>query len=128
MAVMATSTTCFFLLASWLCLCSHARVPPSLRSNATAGDELALLSVKSMLRSNDSLDSWNTSSHFCSWPGVFCGSRHPDRVVALRMPAFNLSGRISPSLGNLSFLRELDLRDNLIAGEIPPELGCSSST
>uniref|UniRef100_A0A0E0MGF7 Leucine-rich repeat-containing N-terminal plant-type domain-containing protein n=1 Tax=Oryza punctata TaxID=4537 RepID=A0A0E0MGF7_ORYPU len=30
---------------------------------------------------------------------------------------------ISPSLGGLSFLRELDLGDNRLAGQIPPELG-----
>ncbi|KAK3118951.1 hypothetical protein QOZ80_9BG0711210 [Eleusine coracana subsp. coracana] len=124
MAVVGASATCFFLLSSWLCLCSNARLSPPPESNATAADELALLSFKSLLNSfNGSLDSWNTSSHFCSWPGIACGHRHPDRVVALRVPEFNLSGRISPSLGNLSFLRELDLRDNLLIGEIPPELG-----
>ncbi|GJN04586.1 hypothetical protein PR202_ga22149 [Eleusine coracana subsp. coracana] len=124
MAVVGASATCFFLFSSWLCLCSNARLSPPPESNATAADQLALLSFKSLLNSfNGSLDSWNTSSHFCRWPGVACGRRHPERVVALRMPEFNLSGRISPSLGNLSFLRELELRDNLLSGEIPPKLG-----
>uniref|UniRef100_A0A0E0MGF8 Receptor kinase-like protein Xa21 n=1 Tax=Oryza punctata TaxID=4537 RepID=A0A0E0MGF8_ORYPU len=118
---------CFLLV----CLCSHALAssrPPPVSSNATtkAADELALLSIKSMLSSPSSspLASWNnTSIHYCSWPGVVCSRRHPDRVAALHMGSFNLSGTISPSLANLSFLRELDLAENQLAGEIPPELG-----
>ncbi|XP_062198033.1 receptor kinase-like protein Xa21 isoform X1 [Phragmites australis] len=119
-------TAALFFCFSLLCLCSHARVPPgsSSSSNATAGDELALLSFKSMLSSGPSslLASWSMSSHYCSWPGVVCGRQHPDRVVALRLGSFNLSGRISPFLGNLSFLQKLDLRNNQLVGQIPPEL------
>ncbi|XP_037480139.1 receptor kinase-like protein Xa21 [Triticum dicoccoides] len=110
---------CFFSLS---CICSHARLPPSPRSSNAAADELALLSFKSMLSSR-LLDSWNTSSHYCSWPGVACGRRHPHRVISLHTGSFNLSGHISPFLGNLSFLRELDLRDNQLIGQVPPELG-----
>ncbi|KAL6654826.1 hypothetical protein ACP70R_008291 [Stipagrostis hirtigluma subsp. patula] len=107
---------------SLLWLCSHALLSPG-SNNST--DELALLSFKSKLSLGPSsfLASWNTSSHFCSWPGVVCGRRHPDRVVALRMGSFNLSGCISPFLGNLSFLKELDLHDNQLAGLVPSELG-----
>ncbi|EAY81359.1 hypothetical protein OsI_36531 [Oryza sativa Indica Group] len=124
--------TCFLLV----CLCSHALAspppPPSpspVSSNGAtkATDELALLSIKSMLSSPSSspLASWNSTSsiHHCSWPGVVCSRRHPGRVAALRMASFNLSGAISPFLANLSFLRELDLAGNQLAGEIPPEIG-----
>ncbi|KAJ1276041.1 hypothetical protein BS78_05G183700 [Paspalum vaginatum] len=38
------------------------------------------------------------------------------------MGSFNLSGPISPSLGNLSFLREVHLDINWLTGEIPPQL------
>jgi receptor kinase-like protein len=116
------------LWLSLLCLCSDARVlppPGSSSSNATA-DELALLSFKSMVShsSEGLLAAWNTSSHFCSWPGVFCSRRHPERVVSLLINSFNISGgRISPFLGNLSFLRELDLGGNQLVGEIPAGLG-----
>ncbi|XP_048560012.1 receptor kinase-like protein Xa21 isoform X2 [Triticum urartu] len=105
---------CFFSLS---CICSHARLPPSPRSSNATADELALLSFKSMISSR-LLDSWNTSSHYCSWPGVACGRRHPHRVISLHMGSFNLSGHISPFLGNLSFLRELDLRDNQLIGQL----------
>uniref|UniRef100_R7WEQ8 Receptor kinase-like protein Xa21 n=1 Tax=Aegilops tauschii TaxID=37682 RepID=R7WEQ8_AEGTA len=110
------------LLSFFLILCSHAlAVSPA---PGRGSDQLALLSFKSTIAPpRGLLASWNTSTHHCSWPGVACGRRHPDRVVSLRMASFNLSGRISPFLGNLSFLRELDLGDNHLAGQIPPELG-----
>ncbi|XP_062197181.1 receptor kinase-like protein Xa21 isoform X2 [Phragmites australis] len=93
-------------------------------SNAT-GDELALLSFKSMMSSPSEglLASWNKSSHFCSWAGVVCGRRHPNRVVSLQLGSSNLSGRISPFLGNLSFLKMVDLGNNHLVGQIPLELG-----
>ncbi|KAF2911341.1 hypothetical protein DAI22_11g170900 [Oryza sativa Japonica Group] len=119
----ATALLCSSLL---LLSCFYAQVSPgsssSSRSTAMA-DEPALLSFKSMLLSDGFLASWNASSHYCSWPGVVCGGRHPERVVALQMSSFNLSGRISPSLGNLSLLRELELGDNQFTGDIPPEIG-----
>ncbi|EEC68387.1 hypothetical protein OsI_36537 [Oryza sativa Indica Group] len=81
-------------------------------TGGVAGDELALLSFKSSLlhQGGLSLASWNTSGHgqHCTWVGVVCGRRrrrHPHRVVKLLLRSSNLSGIISPSLGNLSFLR-----------------------
>ncbi|TVU49733.1 hypothetical protein EJB05_01064, partial [Eragrostis curvula] len=96
-------------------------------AGSSGGDELALLSFKTTLSDPaGSLASWNTSNRVCggSWSGVVCGRRrHPDRVVALRMNSLGLGGRVSPSLGNLSFLRSLDLGNNSLAGRIPPQLG-----
>lgn len=109
---------------SLLCVYSDARVPPSPGSSNTTADEITLLSFKSMLSGPSTfLASWNTSSHYCSWSGVVCGGRHPEGVVSLLMNSFNLSGRISPFLGNLSFLKKLDLGNNQLVGGIPPELG-----
>lgn len=108
---MGMSTVAKIFLFALLCQCSHPRMNPSPRnSNATSSDERALLSFKSLLLSAQSglLASWNTFSHFCGWPGVYCDRRHPERVWhCAYISAFNLSGRLSPSLGNLSFLREL---------------------
>ncbi|XP_062183493.1 receptor kinase-like protein Xa21 [Phragmites australis] len=119
--LMAEAITVFCL--SLLFFCSHALVSPG-SSNATT-DELSLLAFKSMLSSPSDglLASWNTSSHYCSWPGVVCSRRQPERVISLLMGSFNLSGRLSPFLGNLSFLKKLDLHDNQFVGHIPPELG-----
>nr|ABG22537.1 receptor kinase, putative, expressed [Oryza sativa Japonica Group] len=96
-------------------------------TGGAAADELALLSFRSSLVSQggSSLASWNTTSghgQHCTWAGVACGGRR-DRVVELRLRSFNLSGTISPSLGNLSFLAKLHLGGNHLSGEIPPELG-----
>ncbi|KAG0530287.1 hypothetical protein BDA96_05G173100 [Sorghum bicolor] len=115
----ATKIFCFSLLF----FCSHALVSAG-SSNATT-EELALLAFKSMLSSPSKslLASWNTSSHHCSWTGVVCSRRQPERVVSLLMGSFNLSGRLSPFLGNLTFLRKLDLHGNQFVGQIPPELG-----
>ncbi|PUZ44878.1 hypothetical protein GQ55_8G167800 [Panicum hallii var. hallii] len=85
---MGMSTVANIFLFALLCQCSHAWMNPSPRnSNATSSDERALLSFKSLLLSAQSglLASWNTSSHFCGWPGVYCDRRHPERVVALRI-------------------------------------------
>ena len=55
--------------------------------------------------------------------GLFAAVAPPERVTSLRLGSSNLSGRLSPILGNLSFLKILDLRDNNLVGQIPPELG-----
>uniref|UniRef100_A0A0D9XTC7 Receptor kinase-like protein Xa21 n=1 Tax=Leersia perrieri TaxID=77586 RepID=A0A0D9XTC7_9ORYZ len=112
-----------------LLVCSSMLLCPVNSNDAAAvptADELTLLSFKSsMLSQGDSLllSSWNTSGKHCTWPGVVCaGQRHPERVVALRLASFNLSGIISLSLCNLSFLRELNFSGNYLSGEIPSEL------
>ncbi|OEL30577.1 putative LRR receptor-like serine/threonine-protein kinase [Dichanthelium oligosanthes] len=94
------------------------------RNSHDSADKLTLLSFKSMLLDPvGSLASWNSSNHFCSWRGVVCGRRHPERVITLQMNSFSLAGRISPFVGNLSFLRKLDLSNNHLEGQIPEELG-----
>ncbi|WVZ96205.1 hypothetical protein U9M48_041872 [Paspalum notatum var. saurae] len=48
-----------------------------------------------------------------------CSRRHPGRVVSLNVSNSNLGGSISPAIGNLTFLRTLDLFNNRLSGEIP---------
>ncbi|KAJ4839278.1 hypothetical protein Tsubulata_011429, partial [Turnera subulata] len=69
------------------------------------------------------LSSWNDSVHYCAWPGVSCGRRHPQRVVALTLNSQGLVGSLSPHIGNLSFLRYVDLQNNSLHGHIPQEIG-----
>ncbi|CAL5020729.1 unnamed protein product [Urochloa decumbens] len=109
-------------------LCFSLLLRPSLaaspRSSHDPADMLTLLSFKSMLLdTTGSLASWNSSNFLCSWRGVVCGRQHPERVIALQMNSFSLAGRMSPFLGNLTFVRELDLSNNHLEGKIPQELG-----
>lgn len=93
--------------------------------NTNATDQVALLSFKSLVDDPlRALASWNDSLPLCRWPGVTCGGRrHPDRVSALDLESLGLTGPISPSLANLTFLRRLHLPANNLQGHIPPELG-----
>nr|GEU61200.1 leucine-rich repeat protein [Tanacetum cinerariifolium] len=103
------------------CLIS-ATVSASYDGNET--DYHALLSFKSNIAQDpyQVLTSWNHSFHFCEWSGVSCGKRHK-RVTALRLGSLGLEGSVSPNVGNLSFLRELSLKNNSFQGTIPHELG-----
>ncbi|KAF7830961.1 putative receptor-like protein kinase [Senna tora] len=87
-------------------------------------DMSALLKVKESIEKDPKgvLSSWNHSLHFCKWRGVTCGTRHP-RVIALDLQGHDLRGSISPYIGNLSFLRFLDLGKNTFHGRIPSEIG-----
>ncbi|KAH9707064.1 putative LRR receptor-like serine/threonine-protein kinase [Citrus sinensis] len=93
-----------------------------LKSNET--DQLALLEFKAKVTHDplEVLSSWNYSRHFCQWKGVTCSRRH-QRVTALLLPSLLLQGSLSPHIGNLSFLRVLDLKNNSFRNEIPQEIG-----
>ncbi|XP_058181809.1 probable LRR receptor-like serine/threonine-protein kinase At3g47570 [Rhododendron vialii] len=86
-------------------------------------DQQALLSFKDLITKDPlgSLSSWNNSLHLCEWDGVTCSRQH-QRVVVLDLRGKSLSGIISPFLGNLSFLRSINLQDNKFNGKIPRDL------
>ncbi|KAK4745005.1 hypothetical protein SAY87_011317 [Trapa incisa] len=114
--------TCTITTALFSCTAvSRAEVT---RRNET--DRLTLLEVKSnTVDPLGILSSWNSTVHFCHWHGVTCGRRH-QRVIILELQSLQLSGTISPHIGNLSFLRELNLRNNSFISAIPPEVGLLS--
>ncbi|KAL9686969.1 hypothetical protein QQ045_031365 [Rhodiola kirilowii] len=92
-------------------------------------DRISLLALREEFiaggtSSDDStvLNSWNASTHFCQWQGITCGKRHK-RVIAMQLVQQNLKGVVSPSVGNLTFLRMLYLMNNSLRGEIPKEIG-----
>ncbi|WZY81033.1 hypothetical protein YC2023_027417 [Brassica napus] len=92
--------------------------------NSHETDKQALFKFKSQVSEEKRvlLFSWNNSSPLCRWTGVTCGRKHK-RVTGLDLGGFKLGGVISPSIGNLSFLRTLDLNFNSFGGTIPRELG-----
>ncbi|KAM3245342.1 hypothetical protein ACQJBY_056581 [Aegilops geniculata] len=94
-------------------LCSSTT---TVHDNST--DMISLLDFKRAV-TNDSrqaLRSWQANVPLCSWEGVHCSS---GRVTKLYLSERGLSGPISPSLGNLTFLRTLDLSKNGFTGELP---------
>uniref|UniRef100_A0A0E0IZK2 Receptor kinase-like protein Xa21 n=1 Tax=Oryza nivara TaxID=4536 RepID=A0A0E0IZK2_ORYNI len=94
----------------------------SLHGNET--DRLSLLDFKNaiILDPQQALVSWNDSTQVCSWEGVFCRVKAPNPVVALNLKNRDLVGTISPSLGNLTFLKHLILTGNAFTGQIPASL------
>ncbi|KAJ0661694.1 putative protein kinase RLK-Pelle-LRR-XII-1 family [Helianthus annuus] len=91
--------------------------------SAAESDRLALLEIKSKITYDPqgALPSWNDSLPFCQWRGVTCGRRHR-RVTMLELPDLGLVGSLSPYLGNMSFLRYINLDSNQLHGSIPPEI------
>lgn len=65
------------------------------------------------------LNSWSTAVPHCQWKGVSCSRRHVGRVTALNLTRKSLSGSISASVGNLTFLHTLDLSHNNLSGQMP---------
>lgn len=109
----------FVTLVVPLPYCRAISIP---RTNKTDRD--ALLQFKDKISGDPFgvFNSWNDSIHFCHWHGITCGRRHP-RVIHLMLSSMNLVGSLSPFIGNLSFLQNLDIKNNTFVGEIPPEIG-----
>ncbi|XP_073036576.1 uncharacterized protein [Primulina eburnea] len=89
-------------------------------------DEESLLAFKSRITrdpSNILARNWSTrkGASFCFWVGVSCGRRNK-RITALDLHGWNLEGTIAPHLGNLTFLRSLDLGSNSFTSPVPEEL------
>ncbi|XP_050907945.1 probable LRR receptor-like serine/threonine-protein kinase At3g47570 [Lathyrus oleraceus] len=87
-------------------------------------DHLALLKFKASITNDPyrTLESWNSSIHFCNWYGITCSLMH-QRVIELNLKGYELHGSLSPHVGNLTFLISLNLSNNSFFGEIPHELG-----
>ncbi|KAK1269253.1 putative inactive leucine-rich repeat receptor-like protein kinase [Acorus gramineus] len=86
------------------------------------GEGLALLSLKKSISDDPegSLTNWNSSDENpCSWNGITCREA---KVVSLSIPKTRLLGFLPSSLGNLSSLRHINLRNNKLFGTLPVQL------
>ena len=98
-------------------------VPTATPSGTTASDRAALVSL---YHATDG-ENWTNSANWLSdqpigdWYGVVTGRE--GRVLGLELFDNGLSGEIPPELGNLTNLEWLQLFGNQLSGEIPPELG-----
>ncbi|CAN0906456.1 Probable LRR receptor-like serine/threonine-protein kinase At4g36180 [Linum grandiflorum] len=100
---------------------------PLLILNAVATSEIqALTAFKLALHDPLAvLDSWNpsTPSAPCDWPGIAC---FRGQVRELLLPRLQLSGPLSPQIGELRHLRKLSLHSNSFNSSIPRSLShCS---
>ncbi|XP_059669075.1 LRR receptor-like serine/threonine-protein kinase EFR [Cornus florida] len=120
----------FVPYAAVLLLCMHMPLlynasPTTPMFERREADRLALLDIKAKMTDDLMLQvtsSWNDYLYFCQWHGVSCGCRH-QRVTVLNLQSSNLVDSISPSIGNLSFLRIINLSNNTIHVRIPHEIG-----
>lgn len=88
-------------------------------SGDIASDTRALLAFKAAVGKHLN---WTQTTNPCNtWPGVLCNG---SRVTEVRLPGVGLFGSIpSGTVGNLSELRVLSLRWNLLSGSVPSDLG-----
>ncbi|XP_039034403.1 receptor protein kinase-like protein ZAR1 [Hibiscus syriacus] len=92
-------------------------------------DGLSLLSLKSAVDQSSGqsfLANWNEDDATpCNWSGISCknvsGSADP-RVVGIAVSGKNIRGYIPSELGNLIYLRRLNLHNNDFYGSIPDQL------
>ncbi len=68
-------------------------------------------------------ENWLTREPLRNWHGVGTSHVDHDKVTHLRLRENGLAGPIPPELGNLADLEELDLQKNDLTGPIPSELG-----
>ncbi|KAI7727350.1 hypothetical protein M8C21_003496 [Ambrosia artemisiifolia] len=82
-----------------------------------------LISIKTFITfdPHSTLQSWTLTTNHCTWSGVTC---HPftHHVTSLNLAEYNLTGSLSPSIGNLTNLINLNLAVNNLVGPIPPQL------
>ncbi|KAK4417537.1 protein NSP-INTERACTING kinase [Sesamum alatum] len=110
-----------FWVITFLCFCSSAIA--LLSPKGVNFEVQALMGIKAGLRDpHGVLDNWDGDAvDPCSWTMVTCSSE--SLVIGLGSPSQNLSGTLSPSIGNLTNLQIILLQNNNITGSIPAELG-----
>ncbi|XP_028966142.2 probable LRR receptor-like serine/threonine-protein kinase At5g45780 isoform X6 [Malus domestica] len=105
----------------FVCFCmSLATASDSLLSPKGVNFEVAaLMSVKREMKDEMSvMDGWDINSvDPCTWNMVSCSTE--GFVISLAMVSTDLSGMLSPSIGNLSHIRTLDLSFNNLSGPTP---------
>ncbi|CAM0909279.1 unnamed protein product [Alopecurus aequalis] len=98
-----------------------------LRLAAAADTDLeALLAFKAGVTSDPTgaLRSWTNGTglvNFCMWTGVNCSTA--GHVTALDVSSHGLEGTLSQAVGDLAYLKLLNLTDNAFSGAVPATLG-----
>lgn len=117
----------FCSLVLWLLgLLLHVLMKVSSAALSPSGinyEVVALMAIKNDLNDpHNVLENWDINYvDPCSWRMITCT---PDgSVSALGFPSQNLSGTLSPRIGNLTNLQSVLLQNNAISGHIPAAIG-----
>ncbi|EEF29495.1 protein NSP-INTERACTING KINASE 1 [Ricinus communis] len=108
-----------FICLLWFCSTANGLLSPK----GVNFEVQALMGIKASLHDpHGVLDNWDGDAvDPCSWTMVTCSPE--SLVIGLGTPSQNLSGTLSPSIGNLTNLQIVLLQNNNITGPIPAELG-----
>ncbi|XP_008797566.1 protein NSP-INTERACTING KINASE 1-like [Phoenix dactylifera] len=109
----------FWMVFFWSWACAAAILSPK----GVNFEVQALMGIKAFLKDpHNVLENWDKDSvDPCSWTMVTCSSQK--LVTTLGTPSQNLSGTLSPSIGNLTNLETVLLQNNNISGPLPAEIG-----
>ncbi|XP_015694348.1 LRR receptor kinase SERL2-like [Oryza brachyantha] len=117
---MEASFVFFFLL---LVFVSSSLSTALLSTNGFSTEVQSPIEIKNLLEDpHGVLKSWDKNSvDPCSWAMITCS---PDSLVtSLEAPGQHLSGRLAPSIGDLTNLETVFLQNNNITGPIPAQIG-----
>jgi Leucine-rich repeat (LRR) protein len=99
-------------------------IPATLEVNSL-NDSLSLVALYSSTNGENWLSHTNwLTGRLNTWQGI---TMENGRVTGIYLADNNLSGYITPEIGNLTSLRSLDLHSNLMTGAIPEEIGSLSN-
>ncbi|KAM0072654.1 putative protein kinase RLK-Pelle-LRR-XII-1 family [Helianthus debilis subsp. tardiflorus] len=126
-STLVTMCYSFFLKAFLLNLAILIQMHAVVSGSNLHTDQVALLKIKSRITNDPHgvFRLWNDSLPICKWLGVTCGRRH-QRVTSLNLTGKGLAGSLSPFLGNLSFLsnlEQLELGSSKLIGVLPDSVG-----
>ncbi|KAH9625058.1 hypothetical protein KSS87_010548 [Heliosperma pusillum] len=111
----------FLFICAFSCLwCSSFGF---LTPNGVNYEVQALMDIRDSLKDpHGVLDNWDRNAvDPCSWAMVTCNSQ--GLVTILGIPSQDLSGTLSPNIGNLTNLQTILLQNNNISGHIPAAIG-----
>ncbi|MED6218628.1 hypothetical protein PIB30_028326 [Stylosanthes scabra] len=108
-----------------LLFCTITYLAYAVPSGNNETDLHALLHFKSKIVHDpfNIMNLWNESTNHCTWYGITCNFSNNGRVISLILSDQLLTGTVPPSIGNLTFLTKLNLRNNSFHGEFPQQVG-----
>ena len=108
-------------------ICSNGVVVPAPQNNpGLVQDCIALVATRNAFNDTHGRFDWSGDTPIEEWHGINVESTLDGGYFRNRVDELSISdvtGSISPELGNLSTLRRLYFENNQLTGSIPPELG-----